>query len=91
MEAIKMCSLPYKDKLMYVYTYDDQGRVMLEETFDKSASEEWTEKSSRKTFEYSNDRLEDASLELYENYENGEWIPSSKTIRAFDDSDNLEH
>ncbi len=81
--------LPYKDKLMYVYTYDDQGRVILEETFDKSASEEWTEKSSRKTFEYSNDRLEDASLELYENYENGEWIPSSKTIRAFDDSDNL--
>lgn len=81
--------LPYKDKLMYVYTYDDQGRVILEETFDKNASEEWTEKSSRKTFEYSNDRLEDASLELYENYENGEWIPSSKTIRAFDDSDNL--
>ena len=81
--------LPYKDKLMYVYTYDDQGRVILEETFDKSASEEWTEKSSRKTFEYSNDRLEDASLELYENYENGEWILSSKTIRAFDDSDNL--
>lgn len=80
---------PYTDKLMYVYTYDDQGRVILEETFDKSASEEWTEKSSRKTFEYSNDRLEDASLELYENYENGEWIPSSKTIRAFDDSDNL--
>lgn len=40
--------LPYKDKLMYVYTYDDQGRVILEETYDKSASEEWTEKSSRK-------------------------------------------
>lgn len=80
---------PYTDKLMYVYAYDDQGRVILEESFDKSASEEWTEKSSRKTFEYSNERLKDASLELYENCENGEWIPSSKTIRAFDDADNL--
>ena len=80
---------PYTDKLMYVYTYDDQGRVILEETYDKSASEEWTEKVAEKLFEYSNDRLKDASLELYENCENGEWIPSSKTIRAFDDSDNL--
>ena len=29
------------------------------------------------------------SEEIFKNYENGEWIPSSKTIRAFDDSDNL--
>ena len=81
---------PYADKLMYVYTYDDQGRVLLEEGFDKNASGEWTEKSCRKTFEYSNERLKDASLELYENYENGEWIPSSKLEREFSVQDSLD-
>ena len=80
----------YTDKVMYVYTYDDQGRVILEESFYKNtASGEWTEKDSRKTYEYSNDNLEDASLELYEDYVKGEWIPSSKTEREFDAAGNL--
>lgn len=80
---------PYVDKLMYVYTYDEQGRLKLEEGFRKNISGEWTEADSRKSYEYSNDNVKDASVELYENFENGEWIPSSKTERRFDGLDNL--
>lgn len=80
---------PYADKVMYVYTYDDQGRITLEENFKKNTSGEWKEISGRKTNEYSKDNIKDASLEFYENFENGEWIPSSKTEREFSNLDSL--